>query len=73
MQTRLHSAIEAVINVLVGYGLAIATQAVVFPLYGLKTSMAESLSIGVIFTGVSLVRSYALRRMFNRWHLRKPS
>lgn len=67
-QSRLHSAIESVANVAVGYGVAVATQIAVFPLFGLHASMSDNLLIGAIFTVVSLARSYTLRRVFNRWH-----
>lgn len=65
-QSRRLSALESVANVAVGYGIAIATQATVFPLFGLHASTGQHLAIGAIFTVVSLVRSYALRRLFNR-------
>lgn len=65
MQSRTMSLIEALANVLVGYGVAVATQAVVFPLFGLYASLDQNLAIGLIFTVVSLVRSYVLRRVFN--------
>ena len=68
MQSRMMSLIEALTNVLVGYGVAVATQLTVFPLFGLRVSLDQNLAIGLIFTGVSLVRSYVLRRVFN--HLR---
>ena len=65
MQSRWMSFVEAVTNIMVGYGLAILTQIIVFPLFGLHVSLGENLLIGGLFTGVSLVRSYALRRVFN--------
>ena len=68
MQSRTMSLIEAIANVIIGYGVAVATQAVVFPLFGLRASLDQNLAIGLIFTIVSLVRSYALRRMFNLAH-----
>jgi hypothetical protein len=55
---------EAVTNILVGYGLAVLTQIVVFPLFGLGASLSENLLIGGAFTVTSLIRSYALRRLF---------
>lgn len=67
MQSRKRSAVEAVANVAIGYGMAVATQVAVFPLFGLHASLGENLAIGCVFTVVSLVRSYALRRLFNRW------
>ena len=63
-QSRLMSLVEALANVVVGYGVAVLTQMLVFPLFGLRTTVPENLAIGAIFTVVSLARSYALRRTF---------
>ncbi len=57
-QSRLMSLVEAVTNIVVGYGVAVLTQMLVFPLFGLETSLTENLAIGLIFTGVSIGRSY---------------
>ena len=65
-QTRLMSLVEAVANVAVGYGVAVLTQIAVFPLFGLPASLGDTLAIGAIFTGVSIARSYVLRRVFER-------
>ena len=64
MQSRTMSAIEAVTNVIVGYGVAVGTQAAVFPLFGLTATLRQNMAMGAIFTVVSLVRSYSLRRIF---------
>lgn len=69
-QSRRHSALESVANVAVGYGVALATQLVVFPALGIPVRLSQNVAIGAIFTVVSLVRSYCLRRVFNRWHRR---
>jgi hypothetical protein len=61
MQSRVMSLVEAVANVVVGFGVAVLTQMLVFPLLGLQASLDQNLGIGAIFTVVSLVRSYALR------------
>ncbi len=61
------SGVEAVANVAVGYGVAVGTQIVVFPWFGLQASLGDTLAIGAIFTLVSLARSYVLRRVFNGW------
>ncbi len=63
-QTRLMSLIEAITNVVVGYGLAVVTQMLVFPVFGLHTTLVQNLKMGLIFTGISLIRSFALRRLF---------
>jgi len=61
------SFVEAVANVVVGYILAVAAQIVVFPWFGLHLHLGENLMIGAVFVGISLLRSYALRRLFQRW------
>jgi hypothetical protein len=58
------SLVEATANIVVGYGVAVLTQLLVFPLFGLHTTLAENLMIGAIFTVVSIARSFALRRLF---------
>ena len=63
-QSRLMSLLEAVTNVVVGYGLAVWVQLLVFPLFGLEATLRQSLGIGAIFTLVSLARGYLLRRAF---------
>ena len=65
MQPRWLSFVEAVTNIVVGYALAVLTQIIVFPLFGLHASLSENLLIGCFFVGVSLIRSFAIRRLFN--------
>ncbi len=65
MQTRIMSLVESVANIIVGFAVAVITQLLVFPLFGLAASLSDNLIIGLIFTVVSLCRSYALRRLFN--------
>ena len=65
MQSKWMSFVEAVTNIVVGYGLAVLTQIIVFPFFGLHASLGENLLIGGLFTCISLARSYMLRRLFN--------
>ena len=60
------SLIEAITNVALGYVLAVFTQILVFPWFGLHTSLGDNLALGAVFVGISLLRSYALRRLFAR-------
>jgi hypothetical protein len=66
MQSRMMSLVEAVVNVVVGYGVAVATQMIVFPWFGLSLRLEQNLKMGAIFTAVSLLRSFLLRRAFNQ-------
>ena len=73
VQSRAGSLIEAAANVVVGYVLAVLVQLLVFPVFGLQPTLAQNLKLGLIFTGVSLARSYALRRVFESWRSRPAS
>ena len=63
-QTRTMSLIEAATNVIVGYGLAVITQILIFPVFGLHATFTQNMKLGLIFTVVSIGRGYALRRLF---------
>ncbi|MEI7601762.1 MAG: hypothetical protein WCJ41_20900 [Aestuariivirga sp.] len=64
------SLVESVTNIVVGYGLAVLTQIIVFPMFGLQPTLAQNLKIGGVFTVMSIVRSYALRRVFEMIRMR---
>lgn len=68
MQTRLWSLIESCLNVAIGFGVALVAQILVFPLYGLQVDLWTNLQIGIWFTGISIARSYCVRRGFNWFH-----
>lgn len=62
------SLVESITNVVVGYGVAVLTQLLVFPWFGLPAHVDDALAIGAIFTAVSITRSFGLRRLFE--HMR---
>ncbi len=66
MQSRAMSFVEAVTNVVVGFGLAVLTQVLVFPVFEIAVTFDQHVSIAAIFTLVSLARGYVLRRFFNQ-------
>jgi len=65
-QTKSQSAVESVTNVAIGYGVSLAANATILPLFGIAISTADNLAIGAIYTAISIVRSYCVRRAFNR-------
>jgi hypothetical protein len=65
-QSRKASLIEAVVNIAIGFGVALVSQLIIFPLYGVHVPLSTDLAITAWFTLISLVRSYALRRVFNK-------
>lgn len=68
-QKKLHSLGEAIANVIVGFGINLAGQWLIFPLLGIPVSFMETLYIAVFFTVISVARTYILRRYFNRMML----
>lgn len=65
MQTKWHSLIESLSNVFIGYMVALSSQLIIFPLFGIYVALSDNIQIGAWFTLVSVVRSYILRRWFN--------
>ena len=63
-QSRLMSLAESFANVIVGYGVAVVTQILIFPVFGLQTTLGQNLAMGGVFTILSLARSFLLRRLF---------
>ena len=66
-QSRRMSLMEAITNVAVGYVLAVGTQIIVFPWFGLHARLEDNLLLGLLFTAISLIRGYALRRLFTQF------
>jgi hypothetical protein len=64
-QTKLGSFVEAWANIVVGFGINWCANMIILPLFGFKVSGGTAFEIGVLFTVVSLLRSYVLRRWFN--------
>ena len=58
------SLVESTANIVVGFAVAFAAQIIVFPMFRLHVDLLTNIRIGIIFTAVSLVRSYVLRRLF---------
>ena len=65
MQTRLSSLQESFINVLIGYLVALVSQLIIFPQFGIYVSISDNLLIGLYFTFISICRSYVIRRCYN--------
>lgn len=66
MQTRLQSFIEQLLNIGSGFLVSLLVwEFVVKPIWNIQTSHAENLQITLLFTVVSIARSYAWRRVFN--------
>lgn len=69
MQSRLMSLVESVSNALLSFATGVVTQWVVFPLFGIHVSLGQNVGLVLTFMGVSVVRTYVVRRVFStvRW------
>jgi hypothetical protein len=65
MQSRMDSFMEAVTNTSIGFVISMITWLIISEVYGFHTSVWEDLGITGIFTVISILRSYLIRRMFN--------
>ena len=66
MQTKYQSLIESLTNILIGYLTALLSQVLIFPLFDIDVTFQDNLLIGLYFTIISLIRSYLVRRYFNK-------
>ena len=66
MQTKKQSLSVSVTNVLIGLIVALMAQIAIFPLFGIYVSTSDNIAIAALFTVVSLIRSYLVRRYFNK-------
>ncbi len=65
MQTRLGSLVESWTNTTIGYVINVFAGLLIYPLFGADFSLAQNAGIGLIFTVISVLRGYAVRRWFN--------
>jgi len=70
MQSRLGSFLESMVNIAIGYFVALVSQIILFPLFDIYVSIQTNLWIGAWFTLISLGRSYIIRRWFN-WRIHR--
>lgn len=64
-QTKLGSFYESLINVGIGFGINYVANLVILPLFGFHVGLVDNLYIGLLYTVVSVVRSYVVRRWFD--------
>lgn len=69
MQTRWQSFIESCVNIGIGYCIALVTQYFLFPIFDIQTNFREELMIAGVFTVISIIRSFLMRRFFNWYHV----
>ena len=66
-QSKLDSFIEAWLNVLIGFGVSVLANFVIFPWVGIGASTTQIITVGIFMTFVSVARSYLVRRWANKY------
>ena len=65
MQSKRESIIETLTSVFVGWLIGVILNMLVLPLFDYDVNLTDGVLISIIFTAVSVVRSYVVRRFFN--------
>ena len=65
-QTKKHSAIESITNVVIGLITSFLIQLVLYPLLNIPVTFSQNIIITFVFFIVSFVRGYLIRRFFNK-------
>lgn len=67
-QKKRHSFLEACINILIGFSINFVANLLILPAFGFDVHPMTAFNIGLVFTVISIIRSYYIRRMFNYFH-----
>jgi len=67
MQTKLGSFIETLVNIAIGFTINWIANMFILPMHGFKVTGGQAFSIGLMFTVISVIRSYSVRRWFNSY------
>ena len=65
MQSKKDSLIESLTSTTIGWLIGVILNLTVLPLFDYDITVVDSLLVSLIFTAVSVARSYAVRRIFN--------
>ena len=65
MQTKRQSLVETLTSVFVGWFIGVILNMLVLPLFDYNVSLTDGVLISIIFTAVSVIRGYVIRRWFN--------
>lgn len=64
-QSRRQAIIEAWTNIVIGFSINYVVNIFLLPLVGAKMTAANNLWLGCVYTAISMLRQYTIRRWFN--------
>ena len=65
MQSKKDSLIESLTSTTIGWLIGVILNLTVLPLFDYNITVVDSLLVSLIFTAVSVIRGYIIRRWFN--------
>ena len=66
MQSKKMSFVESWVNIAIGYTINFTANMIILPMFGFDIKFKQNVFLGLLYTIISLVRSYCIRRWFNR-------
>lgn len=67
MQSKLGSLAESLTNIGIGITICFLSNIIVLPAFGYDVTIGDATMISIVFTVISLVRSYVIRRVYNKY------
>lgn len=67
-QTRLQSLVEALVNTFIGFFITMSVLPLINWLLGIQMNLTQASLSTILFTLVSILRGYVVRRFFNNFH-----
>lgn len=68
MQSKIGSLMESVTNIAIGVTIGFISNIIILPAFGYKVTLTDGLYISLVFTAISLARSYIIRRVYNKYN-----
>jgi len=67
-QSKIGSLMESLTNIAVGITVGFLSNILVLPFFGYNVTLSDGVYISLVFTAISLVRSYFIRRIYNKYN-----
>jgi hypothetical protein len=65
-QSRLGSLVEVSVNIAIGFLINWIANILVLPMFGFEVTAGQAFQMGLVFTVISVARSYVVRRYFEQ-------
>ena len=66
MQSKIESLKESLAHIVLGYIISLIGNAIILPILNIQINIQQNLLIGVFFTFIGILKTYIIRRHFNK-------